>query len=62
MNGLQCLIKWLKQVQEEGEPKIPYTYHDLIHLFHDNWGLNKSIEVLEKLDKYSEDDFKKQTK
>lgn len=56
MQGLDCLIKWLEELQRGNkEPLIPYTYHNLVRLFHNNMGTEESLEVLKRLRDYKEE-------
>lgn len=54
MNGLDNLINWLEEIQDGKEPKIPYNFHKLVHLFHDNWGTEQAIKVLKSLKEYKD--------
>jgi len=53
--GLQCLIGWLEEIQKgDKDVKIPYGFHELVRLFHNNWGTTKSLDILDALLKYKE--------
>lgn len=53
--GLDCLIKWLSEIQEGKEPLIPYNFHELVRLFHDNLGTDESVRILTSLKHYKEE-------
>jgi ribosomal 50S subunit-associated protein YjgA (DUF615 family) len=54
MNNLKRLIRWLEEIQQNKEPKIPYNLHDLVKALIDTMGTEEAITRLKQLDKMTE--------
>jgi len=48
-DNLLKLIKWFREIQGGGQPKIPYNLHRLVRALHDNLGTNDTLDLLESL-------------